>query len=514
MKIKPVTQVETDDYCIMLDKSQAYYKNITKEIYLFPYNANTKTHLNAYLSVAIKHCNKVTVFSQVKEQTYAIGVNNFIEECPKAEGDLGVDFKVGKSTKYKGYKKYTITADITSVNSDISLNIGSRIEINSDGENTFTIRDDNRYYAVFTIVTMDSKTPMVRVYDITDLPWWQFTIEEFIKNKDYVASLAFDYDAEPDDKFLLYNSLYSTYNSKVYDKDGIEIHNYKKLPMMTYTYDLNNFMEYARFEDITPWIENNKYHYFNDMGLSGDITDNAEYTIMYNHHPIIKIGYSPTGYDVLWWTKYTLEYFEGKYKRATAEAYENCTKLAKRVFREDDDNVDAFVIDKDTYAICTPSGSVIATNDFKYALVISKGKKTAAYDRQYSICLNDYDKETTPFRIGIGMKEMPTDFGTYLNISTVSDILVSPRIGKYLSVMNTNIIYKAAEDNTANRSFLGRTYVGPEGSIHLMGMVDDNDSVSEFGISKLDSIFYKITDKNKVMFIRDMFGMPTPIVVS
>lgn len=558
-----------DDYRIMLDPVYEYYKNVTKEMSIFGYDRVKLEHNKAFATARFVNYDSARkpdgplfsslvsydmILSPAKDRDDSYDIEfvtddelNEKEFGPNFSKTIDISFDVIKDWEGDGSVQCCEVTPLLRSSSFIAAN-KNRIEIEKDEDDDNIILESNECYMILGIMPSNFATPIVRIYKVMDRIWdglinqgyvspddiEELDPEEFM-DKYYNAiqlivedesfpKLVFDYDEHPEDnENLLWNSLYSTYSSKIFDEKGDVTAEYHKLPMINWEYDFNSFMDYARFEDITPEIKVDngvaKYHYFNDMGLAVDIVGDNKYTLSYMHHTILEMDYECL--NGMWWVVNNSEYQVVKKQHCRAAFGSIATKCEQKtheIFKNKSEDIRSYELGKDRFIAFAADGFIIFTNDFAYALIVKQtgSSEKSSYDMRYAVTLNDYNKGRTVFTIGIGMSTLQTygnlHLGTLLTVDLVTTLNVSEKARKPLEISNHISIYNANPDNPEDKSYVIRTYNGLEGKITLRADAKGDNVTREYKVVNLESCFYKNTDE--YIYVRDMFGVPTPILLA
>ena len=554
-----------DNYRIMLDPVYDYYKNVTKEMSIFGYDSKAREHNKAYATARFVSYNAkreaddplffdLVSYSMIlspakdRDDIYEI---EFIDEDKLSEKAFGPNFSKTIDISFNVIKEWEDSslgfceAVPMLRSSSFIKGSNSRVEIEKDDDESIILETSDTYM-ILTILPSNFATPIVRIYSVLneifgglDMQGYnddnldeleELPLDEFKKVYNNALQLivdskafryqVFNYDESTEDNGnLLWNSLYSTYSSKLFDDKGEVSNEFHQLPMLNWEYDFNNFMDFARFEDITPEIKLDngvaKYHYFNDIGLAGDIVGDNKYTLSYMHHTILEMDYECL--NGLWWVINNSEYQVVKKQHCTAafgSIATKCEQKAHEIFRDKSDDVRSYELGRDRFIAFVKDGFVIFTGNFDYALIVKQNAGTKSYDMTYSVALNDYKKNVTVFTLGIGMSSVSgkdLNLGDALNVDIITTLNVSQKANKPLEISNQVTIYHANPDNPNDKSYVLRTYNGLEGKITLRGDAKGDSTVRSYKVTNLESCFYKNTDE--YIYVRDMFGIPTPILL-
>ena len=310
---------------------------------------------------------------------------------------------------------------------------------------------------------------------------------------------------------VLYNSYYSKFTSKVIDTKTNEVkEEYKDLPMLMYRYDFENWIKYAEHEDLSRIIVP-KYYYSNESGMTVEITPeskdkSAKYKMLYNGIEYYSTIYRPTGLP-FGFSPFDNEDTSGKKLDKNTDAYSKCIHIVS-LLPELKGTISSFNEMGDVYYGQSKVGSVKIAKDLSSVFFMTYCADSVNFQSKILTGLYDLKRDRRIFVSTIGMSNsVLASQENSQQSSSVYDyhIFTSLMVADGVELSVENILSLILQDDTG---FVLRTINTPaEGKVTL----DIKDKESKAKIAQKDSVFYN--ESKGIIYVRDMFGVPTPIQI-
>lgn len=477
-----------------------------------------------------------------------------------------VDFKATNIEKVEDDIKISLKSILQVTNS--TPGAPEKIEISVSADNEFVLYGSD-YYMMMTIVPSSMSVPIVKIIDITDIIMTIYSeelemrldeeeMDDILDDEDYII---FDHtdELDPEGAILeesiarasdqiwgsewifyeignydspcgsceneagdfygvydvIYNSYHAKFTSKVIDTQTNEVKNeFKNLPMAMYQYDFDNFMKYAEHEDLSRTVIP-KYFYSNENGVTVEITpeskDPANYKMFYNGIEYYSNTYRPTGLP------FGFSPFDESEKKAIGKLDKKsndsikCINIIDRL-PEVAKTIDEVYELKDVFYAKSKVGAVKIAKDYSALFFSTYCADSVNFQSKVLMGLHDLKKDKRVFVCTIGMSNsvlsMNNETPQVNQQSSVFDyhIFTSSMIADGLELNVENILSLVLnEDNTG---FVLRTINSvAEGKV----TVEIRDKENKAKIAQKDSCYFN--ESKGVIYVRDMFGVPTPLQI-
>lgn len=479
---------------------------------------------------------------------------------------VDVRFNLEESETNETYIKFNMSAAVSTVNQ--VDNAPKKIEINSTADNTFELFSTD-YYLIINLVPSNMNPPMIKIIDITEpiIGLYSDNLGEIAEEQNFYDDEDEEYDVlddattlDPDgsvfksvldiivkdiwetgwifteianydrpcDSFecsfadfystyeIVYNSFYSKFTSKIIDTSTEEVlEEYKDMPMTSYLYDFNNYMKYAAHEDLSRVVAP-MYYYSNESGVTVEVSPTVSnklstYKMFYNGIEYYSIQYRPSGIP------FGFSPFDKKYETMakpldkSSKDYGNCQHVCA-LLPEIGTQIEVYKL-KEFYYVKSRTGSVKIALDLSSLFFMTYCADSVNFQTKILIGLHDLKKNKRIFVTTIGMnssivgKDDEDVANNLAGMSSIYDyhIFTYTKLDDTVELLVENIISVAIGNNTG---FLLRTTNNPaEGRITL----ELKDKAAKAKIANMDSVYYN--DNADIIFVRDMFGVPTPVQI-
>lgn len=479
---------------------------------------------------------------------------------------VDVRFNIEKSEIKETYVEFNMSAAVSTVNQ--VDNAPKKIEITSTADNTFNLFSTD-YYVIINLVPSNMNPPMIKIIDITEpiIGLYSDNLGGIAEEQNFYDEEDEEYDVlddattlDPDGSVfksvldtivkdiwetgwlfteianydrpcecfecsladfystyeIVYNSFYSKYTSKIIDTSTEEVlEEYKDMPMTSYKYDFDNYMKYAAHEDLSRVIAP-MYYYSNESGVTVEVSPAASnklstYKMFYNGIEYYSIQYRPSGIP------FGFTPFDKKYETMTkpvdksSKDYSKCQHVCA-LLPEIGTQIEVYKL-KDFYYVKSKTGSVKIALDLSSLFFMTYCTDSVNFQSKILIGLHDLKKNKRIFVTTVGMNSSivgKDDEGAANNLAGMSSIydyhiFTSTKLDDGVELPVENIVSVVLGNNTG---FLLRTSNNPaEGRITL----ELKDKAAKAKITNMDSVYYN--DNANVIFVRDMFGVPTPVQI-
>ena len=446
-----------------------------------------------------------------------------------------------------------------------------KIKISCTKDNTFDVFSGN-IYCIITIIPSSMAVPMIKVLDITDIVLAQYAellaghitdqgveLDEdedplFLSDdydedgtiftaaiqgvidaswgsewltyeiQDYSTSIGekhstplFEENDYPTIYDVVYNSYYAKFTSEIIDTKTNQVQeSYADLPIATQKYDIEEYLSYARNEDLN--FENvDPYRYSNNMGLSVEIIpsgngkNSAKYNLFYKGINYYSAQYTLVGLALTNGPFYSMPLIK-KFNLVdkNSKEYQMCYEIASKL-PEMGDSIKEIRERDNLYFVIAHLGVARIDKDFTAVFFETYCKKSANFATKLLIGLHDLKEDERIFVTSLGMNNSVLSFADEEEAKKTNGtsnlfeqhMFTSARISKDKEISVENICSIISTDNTG---FMLRTANSPaEGKVTIK--VKDGACFAE--IENRDGIFFN--ENNQFLFPRDVFGVPTPI---
>lgn len=485
--------------------------------------------------------------------------NSIIPGFRSMDKEVTIDFETISIDREDNDLKITMRSILSVINSNIGA--PEKIEISSTSDNVFTIYGSD-YYVIITLVPSSMATPILKIINVTDIIMSMYAEElDMIDDDDNmdkyfdpeydVLSLAEELDPDGEifktvivnmaegmwfsdwlyfeigsydnpcgvynndttDSYssyeIVYNSYHAKFTSKIIDTKTNEVKDtYKDLPMLMYKFDFDNWLKYAEHEDLSRVVVP-KYYYSNENGVTVEITPEsnghkASYKMFYNSTEYYNKEYSPIGIP-FGFSPFDYEPNPKDKLNKNSNEYKRCVEIVNLLPEIARTKVEVYKM-KDKFYAVSNVGSVKIAKDFSSLFFAVYCADSVNFQSKILLGLHDLKKDRKIFVSTLGISNsvinMQDDDKAQ---SSVHDchIYTSTMLADSVELSVENIISLVMEGDTG---FILRTINNPaEGKV----TVEIKDKESKASLVQKESVFFNET--KGIIYVRDMFGVPTPI---